>query len=130
MDFLNFKAPKMSVPKVKTSSLKVHVTKVGDRTLTPAKKRKLKEATGYRCEVCGKKYPARYLEIHHKKSVASHKSPYGLDAPIMTVGKKHIPKYDRQKSNLQVICIDCHDKTKKKKKKKKPTNDLFGGFKF
>lgn len=114
---------KISLPKINKNSLRVYVTKVGDRTLTPSKKRKLKEAVGFRCQICGKKKPARYLEIHHKKGVAKHKDPYGLDAPVMQVGKKYIPKYDRHKSNLQVICIDCHDKTKKKKVKKKKQNE-------
>jgi len=49
----------------------------------------------------------------------------GFDAPIFSVGKKYIPKYDRHKSNLEVVCIYCHDKTKKKKIKKK-TNLIYG----
>ena len=124
-----FRIPKTALPKINKNSMKLYVTKAGDRTLTPAQKRKLKEARGNRCEKCGKKFNPRYLEIHHKKGVAKHKNPSGFDAPVMQFEKKYIPKYDRHKSNLQVICIECHDHTKKKKKKKKKVqNNLFGGF--
>ena len=117
MDFL-FKQPKIKPYKIQKVKIpKVHYTKAGDRTLTPAQKRKIKEKQGFRCIKCGKKIDSRYLEVHHKKEIRKHKSPYGLDIPIITVGYKHKPQYDR-KSNLQAICIKCHDKTKKKKIKK------------
>lgn len=127
MDFYNFgtKPIKIKQPKIKPPKIqKLYMTKAGDRTLTPAQKRKLKEATGYRCSICGKKFDGRLLEIHHKKGVAKHKNPMGFDMPVMARGKKHIPVYDRRKSNLQVVCIYCHDKTKKKAKKK---NGLYYG---
>ncbi|MDO8516906.1 MAG: cytochrome c3 family protein [Nanoarchaeota archaeon] len=110
--------------KIKPLKLKLdrfHVTKIGDRTLTPAQKRKLKEVVGYRCQKCHKEFDARYLQIHHKKSIASYKNKItGVDLPVYTLGRKHIPNYDRQKSKLEVVCLKCHDKTKKKRKKKKP----------
>ena len=99
---------------------RLHITKAGDRTLTSAQKRKLKEAVGFKCQRCKKKYPERLLEIHHKKAIHKHKSPYGIDVPVFSTGKKYIPKYDRHKSNLEVVCIYCHDKTKKQKRKPKP----------
>lgn len=99
-----------------------YTTRVGDRTLTPTQKRKFKEEKGFKCEICKKKFDSRLLEIHHKKEVAKHKNPMGFDMPIFTMGKKHIPVYDKRR-NLQVVCLYCHDKTKKKKpttKKKTP----------
>ena len=99
-------------------SIKFYQTKVGDRTLTSAQKRKLKEETNYRCQKCGKSFKdlPKYLEVHHKKEVHKHKSQFG-DLPTYSMGKKIKPKSDR-KSNLQILCKDCHDKTKKKRKKK------------
>lgn len=107
-----FKLPKNEF---KVRSLRVHVTKHGDRTLTPAKKYDLKKSRGFICEECGHKFDSRYLEVHHRKSVSSYKHPSGFTAPVFSIGSKIKPKYDR-KSNLMVICIKCHDKTKKKKK--------------
>jgi hypothetical protein len=110
------------IPKLKID--KFHITNVGDRTLTPAQKRKLKESVRYKCSRCHKKFESRLLEIHHKKSVSSHKNKLtGVDLPIYSMGKKYIPAYDRRKSNLEVVCVFCHDKTKKRKKK---LNNLYG----
>jgi len=115
---INLKPPKIE---------KMHITHAGERTLTAAQKRKLKEEVGYRCQICKKKYNPRFLEIHHKKGIAKHKSQLGATLPIFSIGKKYKPKYER-KSNLQVVCITCHDKTKKKKKIKKKKDIL--GFSF
>lgn len=117
----DFKIPKerpIKIEKIKVP--KVYVTKNGDRTLTSAQKRKLKEENGFRCQKCGEKYEARLLEVHHKKSISSHKDKFGLSVPIYSWGKKYIPKYDRHKSNLEVVCYKCHDNTKKKRRKAKP----------
>ena len=130
--------PKFNMPKVKAvkvaknknilglpsiKDMTWHTTKVGDRTLTTAQRRKIKEEQGFKCARCGKKTPERLLEIHHKKSVASHKHPMGWDMPVYSQGKKIKPKSDRR-SNLEAVCIYCHDKTKKKPKKK--THWLYG----
>jgi len=124
MDF-GFKPYKLKLPKSpKIKVERFHVTKVGDRTLTPARKRKIKENQGFRCAKCGKKTDPRYLEVHHKKEISKHKSPYGVDIPIWSLGKKYKPKYDRD-SNLEAVCIKCHDKTKKKGKKKTNTPYAF-----
>ncbi len=121
MGLFDFKMPKFKAPKVERLKVaRLHMTKVGDRTSTSAQRRKLKEAVGFKCQRCGKKFDGRLLEIHHKKSIASHKNKLtGVDFPVYSLGKKIKPKYDR-KSNLEVVCIYCHDKTKKQKKKPKP----------
>jgi 5-methylcytosine-specific restriction endonuclease McrA len=110
---------KVKAPKIKLH--RIYATRAGDRTLTSAQKRKIKEDQGFRCARCGKKTDARYLEVHHKKGVAKHKNPIG-DLPVYSWGKKIKPKSDRR-SNLEAVCLKCHDKTKKKKKK---ANNLLG----
>ena len=101
----------------KNRELTFYSTKSGDRTLTKAQKRKIKEEQGFKCAHCHKKKPARYLEIHHKKEISEHKSSLGVDLPYFSLGKKIKPAYDK-KNNLEAVCIDCHDKTKKGRKKK------------
>jgi cytochrome c553 len=125
IDFGWGKTKPIKIQKIKID--KFHITKAGDRTLTPAQKRNLKEEAGNRCSRCHKKFDSRLLEIHHKKSIASHKNKLiGVDLPVYSMGKKYIPKYDRHKSNLEVVCVYCHDKTKKKRKSKNKTNSLYG----
>ena len=137
----DFKPIKINSPKFKSPKLekvivpKMRITKEGERTLTSAQKRKLKEDVNFKCERCHKKFNPRYLEIHHKKAIHKHKSAYGVAVPTMTMGKKYIPAYDRRKSNLEVVCLECHDITKRKPKKKATNNSLigfkpmkFGGF--
>ncbi|MDD2472720.1 MAG: HNH endonuclease signature motif containing protein [Methanoculleus sp.] len=63
------------------------------QALTSAKQRKIKEAVGSKCELCGKKYPLRNLKIHHIEEV--HKAPKSND--LNTPG------------NLLVLCSICHD---------------------
>jgi len=127
MGMFDFNPPSFNSKPIKVKPLKVntpkiekfHITKGGERTLTSAQRRNLKEEVGFRCQRCHKKYDARLLEIHHKKSIASHKNKLtGFDMPVYSIGKKYIPVYDRRKSNLEVVCVYCHDKTKKKRKKK------------
>lgn len=72
IDFGLRKIKPLKIKKIKID--RFHVTKVGDRTLTPAQKRKVKEEAGFRCSVCHEKFDPRYLEVHHKKSIASHKN--------------------------------------------------------
>ena len=111
--------PKFNMPKIKPikntrsknnlgmpsiKSMTYHTTRAGDRTLTPAQKRKVKEEQGFKCAKCGKKYDGRLLEVHHKKSISSHKSPIGFDMPVYSLCKKIKPKSDRR-SNLEVVCI-------------------------
>lgn len=113
----------------KSKDYKWHITRAGDRTLTSAQKRKLKEETNYRCQKCGKSFKRlpKYLEVHHKKEVHKHKHPMGWDLPSYSQGHKIKPKSDR-KNNLQVLCKDCHDKTKKKKKARKLNNPFRFGI--
>lgn len=103
--------------------LTFYQTKAGDRTITPAQKRKIKEEQKFRCAKCGKKFHSRLLEIHHKKEVHKHKNSLGVDIPVMTFGYKHKPKYDRRE-NLEAVCVYCHDKTKKTKKPRKKQNSI------
>lgn len=91
-----------------------HVTYAGDRTLTPAQKEKAKADVGYKCQECGRKFDSQFLQVHHIKEVGASKKNFSL--PVYSLGKKYIPEYDRRKSNLRVLCIICHNKTKKKKK--------------
>jgi 5-methylcytosine-specific restriction endonuclease McrA len=115
--FKPYKIKPIKIQKIKVE--RIHQTKMGDRTLTPAQKRKIKEDQSFKCAKCGKKTDPRYLDIHHKKEIHKHKSPSGYDMPVMTIGKKYKPKYDRR-HNLEAICIKCHDKTKKVGKRKNP----------
>jgi len=111
--------------RVKTPTIKlqrIYATRAGDRTLTPAQRKDIMKKREYRCKECGKKFPEWQLQIHHKKGVAKHKNPLG-NLPVYSWGKKTKPKYDRR-SNLEVVCIPCHNKTKKKKKKK--ANNFLG----
>ena len=110
---------KLDLPKLE----RWHITRAGDRTLTPAQKRKIKEEQKFRCAKCRKKFDSRLLEVHHKKEVHKHKNKLTGDLPMYSIGKKIKPKSDR-KSNLEAVCIYCHDKTKKKKKPKKRSNDI------
>ena len=103
------------IPKKK--ELTIFSTIAGDRTLTPAKKREIKEKQGFKCAECKRKFLEWQLHVHHKKDVSKHKSPYGADLPFYSLGKKIKPKYDRM-NNLVALCIPCHNKTKKKNKKK------------
>ena len=107
---------------------KLYFTKAGDRTLTPAQKRKKKEKEGLKCKKCSKKFSFEdaqdYLQIHHKKSISSYKDKLtGVDIPIITLGKKYIPKYDRRRSNLEVLCLKCHKKITKREYKRKATQN-------
>ena len=114
----------IKLPKIKVD--KIYTTKMGDRTLTTAQKRKIKEGQGCRCTKCGKKFPKWQLHVDHKKPIASYKNKLtGVDLPVYTFGKKYIPEYDRHKSNLDVLCIPCHNK-KKQSRKNKPTWKRYG----
>lgn len=95
---------------------KVYVNRVGDRNITPAEKEAYKKEKGYRCEECHHKFPDWQLHVHHKKGIASYKSPSGIDIPTYSFGEKIRQGYDK-KRNLEVTCIPCHNKTKRKKKK-------------
>jgi hypothetical protein len=74
------------------------------RTLTPAKKTALKDATGGKCQICGKREYHSVLCVHHIRSVS--KSKYD-SSPLWNDYKK--PPYDRA-SNLLVLCPTCHRK--------------------
>lgn len=63
------------------------------QALTPAKQRKIKEAVGSKCELCGKKYPLRNLKIHHIEEVHKASKRTDLNTP----------------GNLLVLCSICHD---------------------
>lgn len=63
------------------------------QALTPAKIKKIKEATGNKCEMCRKKYPLHNLKVHHI-------------VPVHTAsGQKDL----NTQSNLLVLCSICHD---------------------
>lgn len=121
MGIFDFNPLRFNSKPIKAKPIKLptfHTTRQGERTLTSAQKRKLKEEAGFKCERCGGKFKEEYLQIHHKKSIASHKNPIiNVSLPIHTMGEKYIPAYDRIKSNLEVVCITCHNKTKHGKKK-------------
>lgn len=89
----------------------IYVTKPGERTLTSARKLQIKEEAGFKCSKCHRKFDPAYLQVHHKKSVASHRSGTGFDLPNFSLEKKIKPKYDRR-GNLEVVCIKCHNKTR------------------
>ena len=85
------------------------------QALTSAKQRKIKEAVGSKCELCGKKYPLRNLKIHHIVEVHTASGSKDLNSP----------------GNLLVLCSICHDdvhhkpvpKTKQKEiVRKRPEN--------
>lgn len=63
------------------------------QALTSAKIKKIKEATGSKCEMCGKKYPLRNLKVHHIVEVHKAAGVKDLNSP----------------SNLLVLCSICHD---------------------
>ena len=59
------------------------MSRKGDRTLTSADKKKEMRNSKHTCQKCKKKFPAYLLDIHHKKSVSSHKSKEIIDMPYM-----------------------------------------------
>ena len=125
MNFLNELSRTLGEQNIKTRRLvknqTIHVSKVGDRSLTPVQKRNLKKEKGFRCDICHKKFDPRYLEVHHRRAISKHKNSLGYTKylPIYSTGKRTKQAYDR-KSNLQVACLKCHDKTKKKRNVTKP----------
>lgn len=130
-----FKIPKDSL-KVKANQFKVYQTTEGvSRTRTTAQNRKLKEKANFRCAKCKKKFDGAFLDVHHKKSVASHKDKLVGSVPQLSVGKKIKPKYDSDK-NAMVLCRKCHQEVhrqeakKKAKKKKTLSQQLYGDFNF
>ena len=104
----------MKIKGIKLKDYTLFSTTAGERTLTPARRRKVKERQGYKCAHCHKKFPEWQLQVHHKKEVHKHKQPF-VNLPEISFGKKIIPRYDRR-SNLEAVCIPCHNKTKSKKK--------------
>ena len=98
------------------NKFRLHVTKGGDRTLTPARKRKIIEKAKFRCYDCRKKFDPAFLDVHHKKEVSSYKNP--LDGGVYRFGKKYKPDYDRL-SNLIVLCKKCHKDLHRKRVKRK-----------
>lgn len=125
---------KMDLGLPKANSLRLYTTKTGDRTLTPVQKRKVKEEQNFKCAKCGKKFPEWQLHVHHKKGVAKHKNSIGLDMPVHSMGKKIKPKSDKR-SNLEAVCIPCHNekakkKTAKKTTKRKTNNSIMGNLKW
>ena len=105
-------------------SVTFHSANVGDRQTTPAEKRRIKEEQDYKCARCGRKLPKEYLQVHHKRGIASHRNPYG-NLPVYALGHKPKLSYERR-SNKEALCIKCHNETKKKPKKRNPSlRDLF-----
>lgn len=101
---------------MRSKDFTLHTTRQGERTTTPAQNRRVKEEQGFKCAHCSRKFPEWQLQVHHKKGVHKHKSPYSVDLPVISMGEKIKPRYDRR-SNLEAICIPCHNKTKSKKGK-------------
>lgn len=126
-DIPNLKLPKMTSPKIKSPTIaKMRISRRGERTLTSADKKKEMRNVKHTCQKCKKKFPAYLLDIHHRKSVSSHKSKDMIDIGYIEFYTKRKKKasYDRSK-NLMVLCPTCHrevhkEESNKKKVKKKP----------
>jgi len=100
------------------------------RTLTTAKKRDILYEAGNRCQLCKKKFPPSVLHVHHIKEVSKHKEkthPLDVSADVWGTSKKK-PTYDR-KSNLIVVCPNCHTKYHRGLVKKKDVKKAKGGKK-
>lgn len=126
MGLYDFNLPKQKPMKIqKLKVAKMRIAKKGDRTLTPADKKKEKLNAKHKCQRCKKSFPARLLDIHHKKGVATYKSKNQIDIGYIEFYERRRKKasYDRS-SNLIVLCPTCHRKvhleeSEKKKVKKK-----------
>lgn len=123
-----FDIPKMKALKIKSPPIqKMRFAKKGERTLTHADKKKELRNAKHKCQKCKKSFPAYLLDVHHKKSVASHKSKRDeIDMGYLEfyTKRKKKARYDRSK-NLMVLCPTCHrkvhrDEREKNKAKKKP----------
>lgn len=106
------------MPAIKKNDFRLYQTKAGDRTRTTAQNRKLKEKVNFRCQRCKQKFRPAFLDVHHKKKVASHKNKFGIDMPVYSMGKKIKPKYDSDK-NAMVLCRECHQEVHRQEAKKK-----------
>jgi 5-methylcytosine-specific restriction endonuclease McrA len=120
------------MPKIKSPVItKTRFARKGERTLTQADKKKEMRNSKHVCQKCKKKFPAHLLDIHHKRSVASHKIKEMVDIGYIEfyTKRKKRASYDRSK-NLMVLCPTCHrkvhkeesEKRKAKKKKVKKRN--------
>ena len=94
-------------------------------TLNEAKtEKKLNKATGrvaqhYKCNACKQEFPAKEVQVDHKKPVVDPKTGF-VD------WNTYIERMFCKKSNLQVLCRSCHKKkTEKEKKKSKNHTEKF-----
>ncbi|MFH1399467.1 MAG: hypothetical protein ABIG95_05135 [Candidatus Woesearchaeota archaeon] len=114
-----FKAPKIKALKVQ---------RAGDRTLKNSEKKNLKAEVGYRCQRCHKKKDPKLLVVHHKSEVFKAKRKAGMAGQIGTLTFDRKKAAHDRKSNLMVLCLECHkkihDERSKKNKQKKPTSLL------
>ena len=108
----------------------ITVVKPGDRTLTPADKKRVKIERDFKCEKCHKKFAPNHLEVHHINEISKVIKKAGLMGQFgsLIIGKRKKAYHDRD-VNLMVLCLFCHKdlhgQGKKKKPKRKSTN-LFG----
>ena len=80
--------------------------------------KKINESTGrlanhYLCNKCKQEFPAKQVQVDHKKPVVDPKVGF-------TTWDDFINRLFCDKKNLQVLCLDCHKlKTKKEREMKK-----------
>lgn len=85
-------------PFVDSESRDAHSTATRSALTLKMKKEIKKMVFDCKCESCGRKKEIRELEVHHIREVVSADGKYDLNIP----------------SNLIVLCLPCHDKTKKR----------------
>jgi len=81
------------------------------RSLTTGKKYAIKADAGNKCQYCHKSKDPRLLKVHHLDEVSKAKTE-GMTIKQFNLfyeDKPKKPAYDR-KSNLMVLCGECHDK--------------------
>ncbi len=84
------------------------------RTLTTAQKRDIIHEVGNKCQICKKKFVPSVLNVHHIKEVSKYKEKrapfdFSMDVDFFGEKPKRKPGYDK-KSNLIVLCPNCHAK--------------------
>ena len=100
------------------------------RTLRGSEKRGLKKEKKRKCERCKKRFPEHILVIHHKRPIHTYEDGTKLTVVLQGIRR---PSYD-WKSNLMVVCRNCHadihhkeSKESKKKKGHKKSKSIWRG---
>lgn len=71
-----------------------------------------RQAAHYKCAKCGFEFPAKEVQVDHKKPVISEKG--------FTTWDDYVEKLFCEETNLQVLCVKCHKaKTKLETTKRK-----------